>query len=83
MCNQSVGLIQSVLEKRGLATTSISLLKEVTEKVRPPRALFVDRPLGFPLGEPANPALQARIIRRALALLTRVSESPVIEDFDE
>lgn len=69
MCHQSVGLIQSVIEKMGIPTVSISLLREVTERVAPPRALFVDFPLGYPLGTPNNKAEQVRILRAAFALL--------------
>ena len=45
------------------------MLREITEKVRTPRALFVDTPLGYPLGKPNDPALQTAILREALALL--------------
>lgn len=69
MCHQSVGLIQSIIENQGIPTVSVTLLSEVTERVRPPRALFVDRPLGYPLGEPHQSVLQNRIIRAALNLL--------------
>ena len=69
MCHQSVGLVQGVIEKSGIPTVSITLLPEITERVAPPRVLAVDRPLGYPLGEPNNPALQKRIMRDALALL--------------
>ena len=43
MCNQSVGLIQRAIEYAGITTVSISLLREITGKIRPPRALFVGR----------------------------------------
>ncbi|HEU5384089.1 MAG TPA: selenoprotein B, partial [Ktedonobacteraceae bacterium] len=71
MCHQSVGLIQRQIESQGMTTVSISLLREITEKVRPPRALFVPYPLGYPLGAPLDTALQTRIIRTAFALLAR------------
>jgi hypothetical protein len=76
-----VGLIQSAIEKAGIPTVSITLLREITEQVRPPRALAVDRPLGFPLGVPHDTALQKRIIMSALELLLRRVEEPLIEDF--
>ena len=82
MCNQSVGLIQGVIEKAGIPTVSISLLKEVTEKVKPPRALFVDLPLGFPLGRPNDPARQKEIITAALQLLESEEPLPIIRDFE-
>ena len=80
MCHQSVGLIQRAIEQQGIATVSLSLLREITEKVRPPRALFVPYPLGYPLGTPNDPALQTRIILAAFALLAR-TDCPVLETF--
>ena len=80
MCHQSVGLIQRAIEYAGITTVSISLLREITAKIRPPRALFVPYPLGYPLGEPCNPNLQLRILRAAFALLTR-TDVPVLETF--
>ena len=80
MCNQSVGLIQRALEYSGITTVSISLLREITEKIRPPRALFVPFPLGYPLGEANNAALQTRIMRAALELLPR-TDIPVLQAY--
>lgn len=69
MCHQSVGLIQSVIERAGIPTASVSVLREVTERVCPPRALFADFPLGYPLGAANDPALQTQIIMTMLVLL--------------
>jgi hypothetical protein len=69
MCHQSVGLIQSIIEKAGIPTVSITLCREVTERVAPPRALFVDFPFGYPLGAPNDAPLQTRIVVSALALV--------------
>jgi hypothetical protein len=41
----------------------------------------VDRPLGYPLGEAGNPALQRRILEAALALTER-HELPLVEPFE-
>lgn len=78
MCNQSVGLIQRAIEYQGITTVSLSLLREITEKIRPPRALFVPYPLGYPLGAPDESELQRRIMLAALALLSR-NDCPVLE----
>ena len=78
MCHQTVGLIAGALERRGIATTSITLLEEVTRKVRTPRALFVDAPLGSPLGRPNDPRLQTEILRAAFALLADPGPAPVL-----
>jgi hypothetical protein len=81
MCNQSVGLIQGVIEERGIATVSLSLLRQVTERVKPPRALVVPFPHGYPLGRPLDAKLQTEILRQALALLSDPGPFPVIKDF--
>jgi D-proline reductase (dithiol) PrdB len=76
-----VGLIQSVIESSGIPTTSVTLLREVTEKVDPPRALFADYPLGYPLGAPDDPELQRSIVEASLSLLTATDSLPRIESF--
>jgi hypothetical protein len=81
MCHQSVGLIQSVIERAGIPTASISVLREVTERVSPPRALFADFPLGYPLGAAHDPAGQIRVLRAMLTLLTQPVPPPLLSDF--
>jgi len=65
----------------GIPTVSVTLLREVTEKVQPPRALFVDLPLGYTLGQPNDPAGQRRIILAALALLACPVTEPLIVEY--
>jgi hypothetical protein len=71
MCNQAVSLIAAELERRGITTVCVILLREIAEKVRPPRALAVPFRHGFPLGAPNDAALQRSVVDAALALLTR------------
>jgi hypothetical protein len=82
MCVQTVGLLSGVIERENITTISISLLREITSVIRPPRALFVPYPMGFPLGAPNDPALQHRVIAASLALLER-TDVPVLESFTE
>ncbi len=77
---QTVGLAQQIIEERGIPTASITLLEGVTRRIRPPRALSVPYPLGFPLGEADNVELQTSILRALLALLDR-TDVPVLERF--
>jgi hypothetical protein len=49
MCNQTVSLVAAALEQQGISTVVVQLLRMVTEKVRPPRALFVPFRHGYPL----------------------------------
>jgi len=77
-----VGGLAIVLEEAGLSTTSISLIRIHTEKMAPPRALWVPFELGRPFGAPADPAFQRRVLMDALTLLDAKS-GPVIQDFPE
>lgn len=81
MCNQTVSLIAAEIEKRGIATTCIVLLRAIALAVRPPRALAVPFPHGFPLGRPHDAELQKKVLRRALALLSRSETPPLLEDY--
>ncbi|MBW1961993.1 MAG: hypothetical protein JRJ04_11105 [Deltaproteobacteria bacterium] len=70
------------LEAAGVPTTQVSLIREHTETIRPPRALWVPFELGRPLGAPENPEIQRRVLMMALDLL-EASEGPVLLDFPE
>jgi len=78
-----VGAIAHYLEERGLPTTSISLVRENTVLIRPPRALWVPFPLGRPFGVPNEPAFQARVLRATLALLERQDGPVILADFPD
>ncbi|HXQ51506.1 MAG TPA: hypothetical protein VN802_10475 [Stellaceae bacterium] len=71
------------LEEEGVPAVAISLIRLHTEKVRPPRALWVPFELGRPLGAPRNETFQTRVITSALRLLEAASGPVVIEDFPE
>lgn len=83
MCNQAVGLIAAEIERRGIPTVCIALLRDVIQKVRPPRALAVPWRHGYPLGAPHDAGLQKRVLIAAMELLTREGPPPVLEDFSE
>ena len=71
------------IEDEGIATTGISLVRENTVGMRPPRFLWVPFGLGRPLGTPNNPEFQMKVLRESLALL-EPDEGPVLlRDFDE
>lgn len=57
------------------------MLPEVTARVRPPRALSVPYPLGYPLGAANDAALQRRVLRALLAECAR-RDVPSIAAFD-
>ena len=70
------------LEAAGLATTSISLVREHTEKVKTPRALFVPFPFGHAMGRPDDANLQHRVLGAALDLFAEPT-GPVLRDFPD
>lgn len=77
-----MGALSLHLEAAGIATTQISLVREHTAAMRPPRALWVPFPLGRPLGAPGDASFQRKVLLAALQLLERES-GPVLDDFPE
>lgn len=82
MCTRAVGVLSRFLEEEGLATTQIALVRLHTEKIKPPRALWVPFELGRPLGAPNDPAFQNKVLMAALRLLEKPS-GPVLADFPD
>lgn len=63
-----------VFEETGLPTVSMSSALDITTLVRPPRAVFVNFPLGHQCGKPEDPAGQRAILRETLRLLETATE---------
>ena len=76
MCNQAVSLVAAELERRAISTVVIQLLRLITERVRPPRALVVPFRHGYPLDAPSEPTRQHAVIEAALRLLEDASLTP-------
>ncbi|MFP6797469.1 MAG: hypothetical protein VB933_10480 [Pseudomonadales bacterium] len=74
--------ISYYLERGGIMTTGISLVRENAESMQPPRSLWVTFPLGRPLGVPNDTAFQHRVIAAALGLFER-DIGPVLEDYPD
>ncbi len=82
MCNQTVCLVAAELERHGISTVVIQLLREVAERMRPPRALLVPFKHGYPLHMPNDPQRQHAVIDAALKLFEAPALSPpVLADF--
>ena len=67
MCHQSVGLLARHAEGAGISTLCMTSALDITEAVNPPRAAFLDYPLGHTTGKPHQPALQREILLEALS----------------
>lgn len=61
-----------------MPTVGITLQKEITRKVKPPRALYLRYPFGHPMGEAFATAQQRTILLDALATLETVTEPGTI-----
>jgi len=67
-CHRATAVIARALEARGLPTLTINVLWESGQEMKPPRACFLDFPLGCPAGKPGEAAQQRDILRAALQL---------------
>lgn len=66
-----------------MATANISLIRSHTEKIRPPRSLWVPFELGRPLGVPNDKAFQRKVLLDLLSLFERTDGPFIIDDFQE
>jgi hypothetical protein len=72
VCHQSVGLIAREIERRGIPTISLTSAWSITRAVNPPRAAFVDFPLGHTAGKPDDKPLQRKIMIDTLSALDSI-----------
>ena len=75
-----MGLIQREIEQAGIATIGISIVREYSEKVQPPRTVYLRWPFGHPLGEPGNHLQQRAVVLEALQALYQIEEPGTIID---
>jgi hypothetical protein len=76
-----VGLVCRLLEERGIATVYVATGRDLTELVRPPRALFVNHPMGNNFGRPGDVRMQTDILRTALAMIHNVESAGTLVDY--
>ena len=77
-----MGALGHYIEREGIPTAQISLIREQTAAIRPPRALWVPFMLGRPFGAPNEPNFQRRVLRALLSQYERPA-GPILEDFPE
>jgi len=73
-----VSLIARHLEAAGTPTVSLTSAYDITSAGKPPRALFVDYPLGHTCGRPFDANDQYEIVRAGLAGLEINTEPGII-----
>ena len=75
-----MGLVAREIERGGISTVSLSIVREITEKTPPPRALYLRFPFGHALGEPGNPNQHFAVLYRAFRLLFEAERPGTIRD---
>jgi hypothetical protein len=75
-----VGLIARAVEALGIPTLSLTSCRDITERVRPPRACFLDYPLGNNVGIPNDAANQRAILHAVFDSLPRFTRPGQITD---
>ena len=71
-----------IFESHGFSTVLGGFVREHIEIIKPPRALWLNFPMGRPMGKPNDPDYQKKIIRSAFELLEKKA-GPVLEDFPD
>ena len=75
-----MGLIQREIEKAGIPTIGITLLRRYTEMVKPPRSIYLRWPFGHPLGEPHHIQQQFAVLEQAFLALYDIRVPGTIMD---
>lgn len=78
MCHQTVCLVARHLEAEGIPTLCMGSALDILKAGRPPRAAFVDFPLGHTVGPPFDPDRQYRIVREGLMALESIERAEEI-----
>ena len=78
MCHQSVGLIAREVEAAGIPTLCMTSAYDITQAVNPPRAVFLNYPLGHQTGKPDDSANQRAIVLAALNAFEAISKPGTI-----
>jgi hypothetical protein len=63
-----------VVEAAGIPTLCMTSALDITQAVNPPRAVFVNFPLGHQTGKPGRPDLQRQIVLDAMQAFQTISE---------
>lgn len=61
-----MGLVQRAIEAAGIPTISVTLSRGISQKVKPPRAVYTGFPLGHPFAFPHQGFRQLQLLRLML-----------------
>ncbi len=75
-------LVARYLEENGIPTIAMASALDIIEAGKPPRALFVDYPLGHTVGPPFDPDTQYQIVRAGIQCLETLTTPGEIQRLD-
>ncbi len=67
-----------MVEAAGIPTLSMTSALDITRAVNPPRAVFLNFPLGHQTGKPNQPDLQRQIVRDAMRAFETITKPGTI-----
>ena len=79
MCHQTVCLIARHFEELGLPTLILGSALDILEAGQPPRAKFLNYPLGFESGKFADKVNQLDVVRDALRGFETIGKPSIVE----
>jgi len=80
VCHQSMSVMARMFEDDGLPTVCMVSALDIVQSAKPPRASFVDYPLGHTAGKPGDLEDQLDTVSRALELFASVDQPGTIVD---
>ena len=69
-----MGLIQRAIESAGIPTISVTLSRGISQKVKPPRAVFTGFPLGHPFAFAHQRFRQLQLLRLMLQYIEKLDQ---------
>ena len=82
MCHQTVSLIARHLEARSIPTVCLASALDIIQAGRPPRAVFLDYPLGHTAGRPFDFDDQRAVVGAAMSAFESIVEPGGIVHLD-
>lgn len=76
-----MGLVCRVVEAAGIATVCVATGRDLIAQVKPPRAIFVNHPMGNNFGKPFDKVMQTAILRAALRLACEAEKAGILVDY--
>lgn len=77
-----MGLLQRACDDRGLATVSLTLVRELTELGKPSLACFAAHPFGLPTGAVGDKEGQRRLVESVLGEAAKPHPAGTIVDLN-